>query len=101
MVFCKEEFVVLRWEEFFWLGRFAQWCERINRKVSIIGVLLFEVIFGFYFWIAVLENIYETIDNLLYLIPCKLRTYPDDETGYFGHNGLPPGGPQTTFNPIL
>jgi len=63
-------------------------------------MFLFEIVSGFYFWIAVLENIYKTIDNLFYLNPCELGAYPDDETGYSGHNGLPPCGVATAFSPI-
>ena len=101
LVFCKEVFVVLRWKELFWLGRLGQWCEGINREVSIIGVLLLEVVFGFYFWITVLENIYKTIDNLLYLTSCELRAYPDDEAGYSVHKGLPPCGVANYIDPYL
>jgi hypothetical protein len=55
-----------------------------------MGVLLLEVVFGFYFWIAVLKNIDESGNNLLYFTFGELRADPDDETGYFGHRGLPP-----------
>lgn len=63
-------------------------------------MLFLEVVFGFYFRIAVLEDIYKTGDNLLYLISCELRAYPDDEAGYFVHTGLPPCGVATALNPI-
>lgn len=43
-----------------------------------------------------MKNIFKAFDNLLYLIFCELGTYPDDETGYFGHMSLPPCG-QTTY----
>ena len=65
-----------------------------------MGVLLFEIVFWLNFWIAVFENIEKAGNNLLYFVLGELGAYPDDETGYFGHMGLPPGGPQTTFNPI-
>ena len=85
-------FVILRCNALFVPGRFGQWCEGVNGKTSIIGVLLLEVVFGFYFWIAVSENIYKTSDNLFYLTSCELRAYPDDEAGYSVHKGLPPCG---------
>lgn len=100
LVFCKEVFVILRCNDLFWLRKFGQWCEGINGKVSVIRMLLLEVVFGFYFWISVSENIYKTIDNLLYLTSCELRAYPDDEAGYFVHKGLPPCGVATTLIPI-
>jgi len=100
LVFCKEVLVILRCNDRFRLGRLGQRCEGINGKVSVIGVLLLEVISGFYFRIAVLEDIQETIDNLHYLAPCELRAYPDDEAGYSVHKGLPPCGVATAFSPI-
>jgi hypothetical protein len=63
-------------------------------------VLLFEIVFWLYFWIAVFENIEKAGNNLLNFALGEFGAYPDDETGYFGHMGLPPGGPQTTLNPI-
>ena len=57
---------------------------------------LLKVILWFYFRIAVLENIYKAFDDLFYLTFCELGTYPDDETGYFGHMGLPFCGLQPT-----
>jgi hypothetical protein len=61
-------------------------------------VLLFEIVFWLNFWIAVFENIEKAGNNLLYFVLGELGAYPDDETGYFGHMGLPPGGLQTPFN---
>jgi hypothetical protein len=55
-----------------------------------MGMLLFEIVFWFYFWIAVFENIEKAGNNLLYFSLGELGAYPDDETGYFGHMGLPP-----------
>jgi hypothetical protein len=55
-----------------------------------MGVLLFEVVFWLNFWIAVFENIEKAGNNLLYFSLGELGAYPDDETGYFGHMGLPP-----------
>jgi hypothetical protein len=55
-----------------------------------MGVLLFEIVFWFYFWIAVFENIEKAGNNLLYFVLGELGAYPDDEAGYFGHRGLPP-----------
>ena len=63
-------------------------------------MLLFEVVFWFYFWIAVFENIEKAGNNLLYFVLGELGSYPDDEAGYFGHRGLPPVVRKTTFNPI-
>lgn len=67
---------------------------RINIEVSIIGMLLFEIVFWFYLWITLFEDIEKAClrthrqmgNNLLYLSLGKLGTYPDDETGW----GLPP-----------
>jgi hypothetical protein len=56
-------------------------------------VLLFEIIFWLNFWIAVFEDIEKAGNNLLYFVLGELGADPDDETGYFGHMGLPPGGP--------
>jgi hypothetical protein len=56
-------------------------------------VLLFEIVFWLYFWIAVFEDIEETGNNLLYFPLGEFGAYPDDEAGYFGHMGFPPGGP--------
>jgi hypothetical protein len=55
-----------------------------------MGVLLFEIVFWLYFWIAVFENIEKAGNNLLYFSLGELGAYPDDETGYFGHRVLPP-----------
>jgi len=55
-------------------------------------MFFFKIILWFDFRIAVLEDIYKALDNLLYLTFCELGTYSDDETGYFGHMGLPPCG---------
>jgi hypothetical protein len=101
LVLCKEVFVILRCNDLFWPGRFGQRCEGINGKVSVMRVLLLEVVSGFYFWIAVLENIYETIDNLLDLTSCELSAYPDDEAGYSLHKGLPPCGVSNCIDPYL
>jgi len=62
-------------------------------------VLLFEIVFWLYFRIAVFEHIEKASNNLLYFPLGELGAYPDDETGYFGHVGLPPGSLQTPFNP--
>jgi hypothetical protein len=48
-------------------------------------VLLFEIVFGFNFWIAVLENIEKAGNNLLDFVLGELGANPDDETGYSGH----------------
>jgi hypothetical protein len=50
-----------------------------------------EIILWFYLGIAVLDYIYQAIDNLFDLALCKLGTNPDDETGYFGHIVFPSG----------
>jgi hypothetical protein len=55
-------------------------------------VLLFEIVFWLYFWIAVFENIEKASNNLFYFALGEFGAYPDDETGYFGHMGLPPSG---------
>ena len=55
-----------------------------------MGVLLFEIVFWFNFWIAVFENIEKAGNNLLYFVLGELGANPDDETRYFGHRGLPP-----------
>jgi len=70
--------------------RFRKGSQGINRKVSIIGVLLFEIVSGFNFWIAVLENIEKAANNLLYFVFGELGANPDDEAGYSRHWGLPP-----------
>jgi len=64
----------------------------INREVSIIGVLLFEIVSWLYFWIAVFENIDQAGNNLLYFVLGELGANPDDEAGYSRHRGLPPTG---------
>jgi hypothetical protein len=94
-IFRKELLVVLHGKRLL-LWRFSQWCQRRNGKVPVIGVLLFESVFWFYLWITVLQDIDKTGDDLLDFGFCKLRAYPDDETGYFGHMGLPPLGCPTT-----
>lgn len=48
-----------------------------------------EIVFWFYIGITVLDYIYQAIDNLFYFTFCELGTYPDDETGYFGHMVFP------------
>jgi hypothetical protein len=53
-------------------------------------VLLFEIVFGLYFWIAVFEHIEKAGNNLLYFVLGELGANPDDKAGYFGHRGLPP-----------
>ena len=55
-----------------------------------MGVLLFEIVFWLNFWIAVFENMEKVGNNLLYFVLGELGAYSDDETGYFGHMGLPP-----------
>jgi len=55
-----------------------------------MGVLLFKIIFWLNFGIAVFEDIEKAGNNLLYFVLGELGAYPDDETGYFGHMGLPP-----------
>jgi len=55
-------------------------------------VLLFEIIFWLYLWIAVFEDIKKAGNNLLDFILGELGANPDDEAGYFGHGGLPPFG---------
>jgi hypothetical protein len=57
----------------------------INRKLSIIGVLLFEIVFGLYFWITVFEDLDQAGNNLLYFALGELGANPDDEAGYSGH----------------
>jgi len=37
--------------------RFGEGRQGVNRKLSIIGVLLFKIVFGLYFWITVLEDL--------------------------------------------
>ena len=63
-------------------------------------MLLFEIVFWLNFWIAVFEDIEKAGNNLLYFVLGELGANPDDEAGYSRHRGLPPGGAQTTFNPI-
>jgi hypothetical protein len=53
-------------------------------------VLLFEIVFWLYFWIAVFEHIEKAGNNLLYFVLGELGANPDDKAGYFGHRGLPP-----------
>jgi len=53
-------------------------------------VLLFEIVSGFNFWIAVFENIEKAGNNLLYFVLGELGANPDDEAGYSRHRGLPP-----------
>jgi hypothetical protein len=57
----------------------------INRKLPIIGVLLFEIVFWLYFRIAVFEHIEKAGNNLLYLVLGELGADPDDEAGYSRH----------------
>jgi len=57
-----------------------------------MGVFLFEIVFGFYFWIAVFENFEKAGNNLLYFILGEFGANPDDEAGDFWHGGLPPSG---------
>jgi hypothetical protein len=57
----------------------------INRKLSIIGVLLFEIVFGLYFWITVFEDLDQAGNNLLYFALGELGANPDDEAGYSRH----------------
>lgn len=61
-------------------------------------MLLFEIVFGFNFWIAVSEDIEKAGNNLLYFALGELGANPDDEAGDLGHRGLPPGG--RCANPI-
>jgi hypothetical protein len=65
-------------------------------KVVAYMPFFFKNILWFDFRIAVIKNIFKAFDILLYLIFCELGTYPDDETGYFGHMGLPLFGQQST-----
>jgi len=69
---------------------FRKGSQGINRKVSIIGVLLFEIVFWFNFWIAVFENIEQAGNNLLYFVLGELEANPDDEANYSRHKKLPP-----------
>jgi hypothetical protein len=48
-------------------------------------VLLFEVILGFDFWIAISKYLLEAVDNLNDLSSIELGADPDDETGYSPH----------------
>jgi hypothetical protein len=57
-----------------------------------MGVLLFEIVFWFYFWIAVFEDIEKAGNNLLYFVLGELGAYPNDEAGYSRQSGLPPCG---------
>jgi len=45
-------------------------------------VLLFEIVFGFNFRIAVFEDIEKAGNNLLYFVLGELGANPDDEAGY-------------------
>jgi hypothetical protein len=64
-------------------------------------VLLFEIVFGFNFWIAVFEDIEKASNNLLYFVLGELGANPDDKAGYSRHRGLPPcRWSATRFNPI-
>ena len=89
LVFCKNLPVVLHGNGLL-LRKLCQWRQRRDDKVPIVGVLLFEIVFWFHFWIAVLKDIDKTGNNLLDFALRELRAYPDDEPGYFGHMGLPP-----------
>ncbi len=91
LVVSEEGSIVLRgWKRLLQVRRFRKGGQRINREISIMGVLLFEIVFWLYFWITVFENIEKAGNNLLYFVLGELGAYPDDETGYFGHMGLPP-----------
>jgi hypothetical protein len=57
-----------------------------------MGVLLFEIVFWLYFWIAVFEDIEKAGNNLLDFVLGELGANPDHEAGYFRHMGLPPSG---------
>jgi hypothetical protein len=86
LVGSQEILPILGWWRFFlrvlWLREGRQ---GINRKISIIGVLLFEIVFWLYFRIAVFEHIEKAGNNLLYFVLGELGANPDDEPGYSGH----------------
>lgn len=63
-------------------------------------MLLFEIVFWLYVWVAIFEDIEKAGNNLLDFVLGEFGADPDDETGYFGHMGLPPVVRKTTFNPI-
>jgi len=59
-------------------------------------VLLFEIVFGFNFWIAVFEDIEKAGNNLLYFVLGELGANPYNEAGNSGHGAcLRMDGPQT------
>src|SRR4030067_2274389 len=89
----EEGSIVLRgWKRLLQVRRFRKGGQRINREVSIMGVLLFEIVFWLYFWIAVLENLEKAGNNLLYFVLGEFGANPNDKAGYSRHRGLPPSG---------
>jgi hypothetical protein len=71
--------------------RFDERSEGIDRKIPVLGILLFEVVFWFHLWIAVGKHFNEAAHNLLNFALRELGADPDDETGYFGHRMLASG----------
>ncbi len=90
LVLSQEFFVVFGGSWFLRLWGLGQWGQGINGKFPVVGVFFLEVVSWFNLGIAVLQNLDEAGDNLFYFVLRELRTYPDDETGYFGHRGLSP-----------
>jgi hypothetical protein len=65
---------------FFTSGRFGQRWQGINREVSVVGMLLFEVILWFHVGIAVRKDFGQTENDLFDLGFSELGTDPNDES---------------------
>ncbi len=67
---------------FFWLDNLGriQWRQRISAKITVVGMLVFEIILSLKFGIFVIQNICQLINNVKDLLVVKMPANPDNET---------------------
>jgi len=67
---------------FFWLNNLGriQWRQRISAKITVVGMLVFEVVFGLKLGILVVQNFSKLVNNIEDLLVVKMPANPDNET---------------------
>lgn len=94
LILCTQLFPVqgrLRWS-----GRVREGRQRIDIKISVMGMLLLKVVARLHLRITLGQDGLQFDDDLLQLLAGELSAKPEDKTCYFIHGGWSPGCLQTT-----
>jgi hypothetical protein len=79
-------------------GRLGKGRQRIDVKISIVGMLLLKVVTRLHLRITLGQDGLQFNDYLLQFLAGELSAKPEDKTCYFIHGGWSPGCRQTTLD---